>query len=272
LAHQKHGFSWFFPQGQAQFISAHGLFQGFSDLVFRPEKPVRRHHAIDALMGPEVVVVGHEMPEPFLGLREILRLDPLPEFFPHRGPKSFRLAHGLGMVGTGHHVLDTFTDEKLLEVPFAPPGEVLTTLVGQHLLGFSEAFNTVQEGLGDDVLLLVKVQSPGNNVAAVIIQENRQIDPFMAAGQQKAGDIALPEFTRPRPFETSGWLYFPASFAGPLGIEAFFTQGVTHAPRADLDPVESEEKILHFPQAEIRKPRFDRGNLFPDPLFSRSAP
>lgn len=81
-------------------------------------------------MGPEVVVMGHEVPKPLLGLREILGLHPFPELLAHRGPKPLGFAYRLGVVGPGHYVLDAFTFEKLLEVAFSPPGEILAALVG----------------------------------------------------------------------------------------------------------------------------------------------
>jgi hypothetical protein len=100
-----------------KFVPAHGFFQGLSHLAFHPKESVCRHHSVNALVWPKVVVVGHEMPEPFLGFREILRLNPLPKFFPHRGPKPFRFAYGLGMVSARHHVLDAFPYQQFLEVP-----------------------------------------------------------------------------------------------------------------------------------------------------------
>jgi hypothetical protein len=130
LAHQKYRLSRLFPQGQQQLIAIHGFFQGRPHLVFHAKKPVRWNHPIDALVGPEVVVMGDEMPKPLLGLRQFLGLNPLPEFLPDRGPKAFRFAHGLGMVGTGYYMLDSFPNQELLEIPLAPPGEVLAALVG----------------------------------------------------------------------------------------------------------------------------------------------
>jgi hypothetical protein len=181
LSQQKHGFPGLFTKGQVQLVAAQGFFQGLSHLVLNPKEPVCRHHPINALVRTEVVVVGHEVPKPFFGFREVLWLYPTPELFPHSGPKPLRLSHGLRMVGACHHVLNAFTNQQLLEIPFSSPGKVLAALVRQHLFGFAEPFNSTQQGLGDDVLFLVQVQPPGNNVAAVIVQENRQINPFFAA-------------------------------------------------------------------------------------------
>lgn len=138
LAHQKYRFSGLLPQGQVQLIAAHGLLKGLPHLGFHPEKPVGRHHPIDALMGPEVVVVSDEMSQPFPGLCQVLGLDPFPKFLAHRGPKPFGFSHCLGMVGTGHHMLDPLLHQELLEIPLAPPGEVLPPLVGEHFLGLPE--------------------------------------------------------------------------------------------------------------------------------------
>lgn len=160
LAHQEHRSSWLFSQRQVQLVAAHGLFQGRSHLVRDTKKPVRWHHAVDALVGPEVVVVGDEMAEPFLGFREVLGLHAVPKLFTHRGPKPFGLSHGLWVVSSRHHVLDALPYQQFLEIPFAPPGEILAALVGQHFLGLSETLDPVQQGLNDDVLFLVQVQSP----------------------------------------------------------------------------------------------------------------
>jgi hypothetical protein len=144
LAHQKHGFSWGFSQGQQKLVAAQVLFQGFPYLAFSPEEPVRWGHPVNSLVGSEVVVVGHEMPEPLLGFREVLGLDPFPEFFTYCCPKPFGFSHSLGMVGTSHHMLDAFPDQKPLEITLSPPGEILSPLVGQHLPGFPESFNAIQ--------------------------------------------------------------------------------------------------------------------------------
>jgi hypothetical protein len=141
LPHQIYRLSGRFPHRQQQFVLLHGLFQCFSDLVLSPEKPVRRHHAVNALVGPEVVVVVDEMAQPFLGFAQVLRLDPLPKFLHDRGPEPFRLAYRLGVVGSRHHVLDAFLAQHLLEVAFSPPGEILPALVGQHFLRFPEPFH-----------------------------------------------------------------------------------------------------------------------------------
>jgi hypothetical protein len=117
-------------------------------------------------------------------------------------------------------------------------------------------------------LFLVQVQPPGNNVAAEIIQENRQVHPLVPAGQHKAGDVTLPEISRPGPFEPTGRLDLATSIRPAGTVQALFQQGIAHASRAHPDPLVTEKEIPHFSQTKVGKPAFDRGDLLTDPWLA----
>ncbi len=54
---------------------------------------------------------------------------------PERSPEPLDLAQGLGMPRCGHDLADAALRELLVQGALAPPGHVLSAIVGEHLLG-----------------------------------------------------------------------------------------------------------------------------------------
>lgn len=192
LPHQIHGFTRLFVDGQAQFVVSNGFLDGFSDFGFGLKIPVGRDHIIDPLMLAKVIVVREEMGQPFPGFGQILRLHPAPKLIIDGFPKPLAFADCLGVVGTGHDLLDTLFFEQLFKLPMASPGKILRSLVGQNLQWFAKTGNTLLKGLYHGIRRGTSGKAPGDDVAAEIIQENDQVGPQSLPVQDKAGDVALP--------------------------------------------------------------------------------
>ena len=99
LANQKDRLADRIIHGHGQLVFLPGCLQRLANLVFRAEKAVRGHRVVQALVGPEVVVVVDEISEPSLRLVQFLRQHPPPEFLAHGFPEALAFAHGLRMLG-----------------------------------------------------------------------------------------------------------------------------------------------------------------------------
>lgn len=160
---------WSPAKREVELVLSQGSLQGLPQRGPGLEEAVGWHQPVDALVGPEVVVVHEVVPEPFARVRQVRRPRTRPEFLVDRPPEPLALAQGLRMVRPRNHVLDALLQEQLLESALAPPGEVLPALVGQDLLRLAKARDAFQQGLDHEVRRLPHREAPGDDVAAVVV-------------------------------------------------------------------------------------------------------
>ena len=141
-----------------------------------------------------MVVMREEMGEALARVVEVLRMDALPELARDRLPQSLTLAERFRMVRAGNDVLDALADQQLLEFASAAPREVLASLIGQDLVRLAEARDAIEQGLGDQLARLPEPEREAHHIAAVVIQEHRQVGALAVACEYEARDVALPEF------------------------------------------------------------------------------
>jgi len=272
LADDKNGLPRGFSRGKPDLVLTQRFFDHLTDIALQFEKTIRGHHPIDPLMRPEVVVVIHIVREALAGLAQLLRLHPLPELLVHRLPESLALSDRLRMMRARHDVPDSLSDHQLLKVTFSAPAKILRPLVRQHLLGFSKTLDTRQQRFHHELLALMHLQRPAHDVAAAIVQEDREINALAVPREDKARDIALPKLHGSRTLETAD----PFRALDPLLLRrtrgnARFFERVAHAPSGDLHPSESKQEVPHAFESKLRILGFDRRDLFCDRLWKPLA-
>jgi hypothetical protein len=107
------------------------------------------------------------------------------------------------MVGAGDHVTDPLAVEQLLEGALAAPGEVLATLVREHLPRLAEGRDPRKQSLDHHLLLLVEMQPEAHDVAARVVEEHHEVDAPALARQHEARDVGLPQLRGTRPLEAA---------------------------------------------------------------------
>ena len=167
------------------------------------EEAVRRHQSVDPLVRPKVVVVREEVREPLLRISQVLRLGALPELFAHALPQPLALPECLRVVRAAHHVLDAFADQQLLKRALAAPREVLPALIRQHLFGFAVARDPFEQGIDHQVRRLPRGEFPRHDVAAVVVEEDREVHTAVLTAKHEARDVALPQLARSRALEAA---------------------------------------------------------------------
>ena len=185
-----------------QLVGLHLSLERLAQRVLGTEETVRRHQPSDPLMRAEVVVESDPVAESALRLRQAVGPHPLPKLRPDRLPQSLALAHRLRVVRRRQHLTDAEAVQPLAEGRPPAPAVVLRALVGEDLLRLAESLDAFFEGFEHELLPLVRQQPPAHDVAAVVVQEDRQRDTAPGARQHETRDVALPELTRTGPLET----------------------------------------------------------------------
>jgi hypothetical protein len=106
LPHQKHWRPWPISGREQNLVVAHRSLNRLSDIALDPKKSIGRHHVVDALIGPEVIVVINKVRHARARIIEIRRRSSLPELILHGFPKALALAHRLRMMASCHRVMD----------------------------------------------------------------------------------------------------------------------------------------------------------------------
>ena len=81
------------------------------------------------------------------------------------------------------------------------PGHILRPVVGQHFLRRTEIGDRRLEHFPHQRAARARAQPIADDEAAVVVEEDHQVDPAILAFEQKRKQIALPELVRPRPFK-----------------------------------------------------------------------
>jgi hypothetical protein len=118
---------------QTQRVRRH---RGFDRCAYggrRTKEAIRRGQSLQPLMGTLEVVVLHEQPHPPLAVLEVRKHGARQKLLPHRLPEPLDLPAGLGMMRAALHVRDPLPTQFRLKLGRAPPGGVLSALIGQDL-------------------------------------------------------------------------------------------------------------------------------------------
>ena len=176
-------------ESQSQLVLAELSLEARAQLALRVEEAIRRHQPADALVRAKVVVVADPVTQATTSIVEVLWLGPVPKLIADGLPQTLAFAQCLGVMSAADHVLDAFLRQELLEGALPAPGEVLATLIGQHLVGFPEARDALQERLDHQHRALVRRQRPGHDVAAVVVEVDRQVHPAAMTAQHEASGV-----------------------------------------------------------------------------------
>ena len=99
------------------------------------------------------------------------------------------------MVRAALHVLDALTLQLCLKLGRAAPGGVLSALIGEDLARHAVVRDTARQCFEHQRAPLVMGDRQTHQVARVIIQERRHVQPLVPA-QQKGEQIRLPQLVR----------------------------------------------------------------------------
>lgn len=196
------GLAGFAAQGQLQEVFLDAGFDGLAQRRLDLEEAVGRAEPFDALVRALVVVVTDPEFDPLLGRLEAVELGAGEEVLPDRRPEAFDLAQGHGMLGPALEVRDAVLLELGFEAAGAPPGGILTAVVGEQLLGRLELAD------GDAIHLDHRLgggaaeQARPDDVARVIIQEGDEVG--VTTAQPEGEDVRLPHLVGRGPLEETG--------------------------------------------------------------------
>ena len=146
-------------------------------------------------MGALEVIVLHEQRQPPLAVLEVGEHRPREQLLPQRLPEALDLAAGLRVVRAALHVLDAVTLELGLELRRAAPGGVLPALIGEDLARCAIVRDTTGQCFEHQRAPLVMRHRKTHQVARVIIQKRRDVQPLVPA-QQKREQVRLPQLVR----------------------------------------------------------------------------
>lgn len=187
---------------QPQRIRRHVLFDCGAHLGRRAEEAVRGHQPAEGLVRALEVVGLHEEPYAPDAIVEVREDRPRQELVPHRLPEALDLSAGLRVMRAALDVPDSMAAKLLLERRFAAPRRVLASLVGQDFTRCAVVGNRTSQSFHDERRPLVVRHHEAHEVARVVVQEGRHVDPLLPA-QQEREEIRLPELIGLRTLEAS---------------------------------------------------------------------
>jgi hypothetical protein len=222
-----------------QGVVRHGLLHRGADLGRAAEVAVGRDQTVQRLVAALEVVAVKVQRQPAGAVVEVGEDGSAQKLVPQRLPEAFYLAQRHRMLRPALEVPDAVAAQRPLEFRLSAPGRVLPPVVGQHLGGRAEGGDAALQRLQDQGRALVMGQHVADHEAAVVVQEDRYVQPLVAA-QQEGEDIRLPELvwlspleaTRPLLSHHDGWRRW---FNQPLLVQDASDQRLAH-PDALLAP------------------------------------
>jgi hypothetical protein len=199
-----------------------GLAQGRLDL----EEAIRRTQALDALVGPLVVVIFDPEFDPLPGVVEAAELGAGQEVLPERGPEAFDLAQGHGVMRAGLDVGHAIFFEFGLEAAGAAPGGVLPPVVGEHLARWLELAGGGAIDLNDGLGGGAAEQVGAHDIAGMIIEEGDEVG--ITAPEPEGEDVRLPHLIGRGPFKEAGAGQVPGFLARGRRQELSLLQTLAH--------------------------------------------
>ena len=186
-------------QRQLQSVFLDALLNDLAQLPRDLEEPIRRAQSTKSLMGPLVVVVLHPETNPLAGLLKAIKHGSFQELLPEALPKPFDLAQSHRMMGPTLDVVDPVLLQLVLELGFAPPVGVLTTVVGEHFLGHAILADGSAIDFHHLLGTLAAKQIHSDYVARIVIEEADQV--CILTANTKHEDVRLPQLIGRGPLE-----------------------------------------------------------------------
>jgi hypothetical protein len=196
----------------------------------RAEVPIRGRQALDPLVRTLEVVVLDIKRDPPLAVLEVGEHRATEQLLPQRLPEPFDLAARLRVMRTTLHMRDPVALQLRLELGTATPSGVLAALVGQDLSRRSIVCDAARERLEHQHAPLVMRHRKAYQIARVIIEERRYVDPLVPA-QQEREEIRLPQLVRLGALEVLHLELPSHPSLGGLRLDAFGSQ---HSPHGRL--------------------------------------
>jgi hypothetical protein len=194
-AHQVEGLAHRLRARQAQGVLADLRLDRCAHRRARAKEPVRGSLTLERLMRALEVVVLDEQPHPSLTVLEVREHRACEQLLPQRLPEPLDLPAGLRVVRAALHVRDAVAVQLGFKLRAPTPRRVLAPLVGQDLPRRSILGNPAGEGFEHQCASLVMRHRKTHQVAGVIIQKGRHVDPLVSA-QQEREQIRLPQLVR----------------------------------------------------------------------------
>ena len=186
----------------------------------RAEEAVRGRQTLDRLVRALEVVVLDEQSRATLAVIEVGEHRAREELLPHRLPEPLDLAAGLRVVRPALHVANALAPKLLLEPRLATPGGVLAPLIGEDLARRAMVGNPARQRLEHERAPLVVRHHQAHDIARMIIQERRDINPLVAP-KEEGEEVRLPQLIGLRALEAprrhlGSWLHRRTLLGKPL--------------------------------------------------------
>jgi len=123
----------------------------------------------------------YEQPHTTLTVLEVRKHSAREELLPHRLPEPLDLPASLRMMGPALDVRDPVAMQLRLELRRAAPRGVLSTLIGENLAWCSVVGNPSCQRLEHQRTALMMCQRQADQIARVIVQESRNVQPLVLA-------------------------------------------------------------------------------------------
>jgi hypothetical protein len=250
-AHQIEGLLGRLLASESQRVGLDRLLHRVAHLLRRAEESVGGHEARQRLVGPVEVVVVDEEREPSLAIAVVRKDRAREKLVPQRLPEALDLAQRLRMLRAALHVADAVATQQLLEGRLAPPRGVLSTLVGEHLVGRAVAGERPLERLEHQLRLLMVRQRVSDDVARVVVHEAHEIQPLVPA-QQKREEVRLPHLIRQRSFEAARRLRSALSLRRRVLDQPLLVQHATDRALRHPESLEASERVADASRAGAR--------------------
>ncbi len=174
------------------------------------------------------------------------------------------------MVRATLHVHDAVTLELSLELGRPPPGGVLATLIGQDLARCAVVGDAARQCFEHQTASLVVGHRKTHQVAAVIIQKRRHVQPLVPA-QQKREQVRLPQLVGLGALEAHlASLRLGLRHCAPLELP-FLRQHPLHGRGRSANPQKALHHIADAPAPRLRLRRLRREDRGSACLASRAA-
>jgi hypothetical protein len=244
-AHEVEGLPWRLLARKTQSVLRHRRLDRRAHLRRGAEEAVRGGKTLHRLVRPlEVVVLNEERGSP-LAIIEVGEYGARQELLPHRLPEALDLAAGLRMMRPALHMANAVAAKLLLEPRLAAPGGVLPALVSQDLARRAVVGYGACQSLHHERAPLVVRHHQAHQVARMIIEERRHVDPLVLA-QQEGEEIRLPELIRLGALEAPLprfrlWLHSGSRLCKPFAFQ--------HAAHRSIRGTNAEEALHHIANA-----------------------
>jgi hypothetical protein len=206
----------FAAQRQFQEVFLDAGLDGFAQFGLDLKEAVGGTQAVDALIGPLVVVMFDPEFDPLARRLEAVELGAHQEVLPKGGPEPFDFAERHRVLWPGFKMGHPVFFQLRFEAAGAAPAGVLTAIIGQHLPGRLILSGGYSVNLDHGLSGGTAEQVGSHDEARVIIHEGDEIR--VTATEPEGEDVRLPHLVGSRPLEETG----------PSDIALFWRRGGRH--------------------------------------------